>query len=242
MAAQGIDACPSAALPSFAAPARLANHLGFYGHYTALQRQQQQFQQQLHHHHQQQLQQLHLLQQQQQQQPQLHPVQQQPQAQQRQRGADASTSGVGNLAVTFGRMAPPNGYHAEAANGNGGGGQFTREVGAPSSSLPEYLHSSRRYKQLGKLGEGTFGVVIKALDLKTDPPTYVAVKLLPRGDFVWPRAVRKFPMSSMTMIGLFWCTQRYGLSAVGTLKASMLGVCSKNPVSGPEVCPDFVCC
>ena len=38
--------------------------------------------------------------------------------------------------------------------------------------------------QTGELGQGTFGVVIKALDLRTQPPVEVAIKLLPRGDFV----------------------------------------------------------
>lgn len=38
--------------------------------------------------------------------------------------------------------------------------------------------------QTGCLGHGTFGIVIKALDLRSDPPTEVAIKLLPRGDFV----------------------------------------------------------
>ena len=38
--------------------------------------------------------------------------------------------------------------------------------------------------QTGELGQGTFGVVIKALDLRTHPPVEVAIKLLPRGDFV----------------------------------------------------------
>ena len=42
----------------------------------------------------------------------------------------------------------------------------------------------RGHLQTGSLGQGTFGIVIKALDLRSDPPTEVAIKLLPRGDFV----------------------------------------------------------
>jgi serine/threonine protein kinase len=43
--------------------------------------------------------------------------------------------------------------------------------------------------QTGCLGHGTFGIVIKALDLRSDPPTEVAIKLLPRGDFVSTRCL-----------------------------------------------------
>ena len=89
--------------------------------------------------------------------------------------------------MTSGRMAPSSGCYAKAADGKGGSGQFRYVAGAASSSLPEYLHCSRRYKQLGKLGEGSFGVVIKALDVEADPPTLVAIKLLPRGRCVWHR-------------------------------------------------------
>ncbi len=42
------------------------------------------------------------------------------------------------------------------------------------------------HAQTGSLGHGTFGIVIKALDLRSEPPTEVAIKLLPRGDFVRP--------------------------------------------------------
>ena len=38
--------------------------------------------------------------------------------------------------------------------------------------------------QNGLLGQGTFGIVVKALDLRTSPPLEVAIKLLPRGDIV----------------------------------------------------------
>ena len=34
------------------------------------------------------------------------------------------------------------------------------------------------------LGQGTFGVVVKSLDLRCNPPQEVAIKLLPRGDIV----------------------------------------------------------
>ena len=38
--------------------------------------------------------------------------------------------------------------------------------------------------QTGVLGQGTFGMVIRATDPETDPPTDVAIKLLPRGTFI----------------------------------------------------------
>lgn len=38
--------------------------------------------------------------------------------------------------------------------------------------------------QAALLGQGTFGIVVKALDHRTDPPLEVAIKLLPRGDIV----------------------------------------------------------
>ncbi|KAK9918091.1 hypothetical protein WJX75_001144 [Coccomyxa subellipsoidea] len=50
--------------------------------------------------------------------------------------------------------------------------------------LGNYLAGIKHYVQIGCLGHGTFGIVIKALDLRSDPPTEVAIKLLPRGDFV----------------------------------------------------------
>ena len=37
------------------------------------------------------------------------------------------------------------------------------------------------------LGQGTFGIVVKALDLRCDSPQEVAIKLLPRGDVVSSR-------------------------------------------------------
>lgn len=40
--------------------------------------------------------------------------------------------------------------------------------------------------QIAELGHGTFGMVVKALDIRTTPPTEVAIKMLPRGDFVSP--------------------------------------------------------
>ncbi|KAK9803878.1 hypothetical protein WJX72_001318 [[Myrmecia] bisecta] len=46
----------------------------------------------------------------------------------------------------------------------------------------QYLASVHHYQQICQLGQGTFGVVVKALDLRTNQE--VAVKLLPRGDFV----------------------------------------------------------
>ena len=38
--------------------------------------------------------------------------------------------------------------------------------------------------QICLLGQGTFGIVVKAMDLRTDPSLEVAIKLLPRGDIV----------------------------------------------------------
>lgn len=38
--------------------------------------------------------------------------------------------------------------------------------------------------QTGILGQGTFGTVIRATDPETDPPVDVAIKLLPRGNFI----------------------------------------------------------
>lgn len=40
--------------------------------------------------------------------------------------------------------------------------------------------------QIAELGHGTFGMVVKALDIRTTPHTEVAIKMLPRGDFVSP--------------------------------------------------------
>lgn len=40
------------------------------------------------------------------------------------------------------------------------------------------------FVQIAELGHGTFGIVIKAWDMRTQPPTEVAIKMLPRGDFV----------------------------------------------------------
>ena len=44
--------------------------------------------------------------------------------------------------------------------------------------------------QIAELGHGTFGMVVKALDMRTKPPTEVAIKMLPRGDFVSSRCLR----------------------------------------------------
>lgn len=44
--------------------------------------------------------------------------------------------------------------------------------------------TSRECLQIAELGHGTFGMVVKALDIRTVPPTEVAIKMLPRGDFV----------------------------------------------------------
>ena len=38
--------------------------------------------------------------------------------------------------------------------------------------------------QVGELGHGSFGVVVKALDMREKPPREVAIKLLSRGNFV----------------------------------------------------------
>lgn len=48
----------------------------------------------------------------------------------------------------------------------------------------DYLADVPHYEQNGFLGQGTFGIVVKALDLRTEPPLEVAIKLLPRGDIV----------------------------------------------------------
>ena len=39
-------------------------------------------------------------------------------------------------------------------------------------------------RQVGELGHGTFGVVVKALDMRERPPREVAIKLLSRGNFI----------------------------------------------------------
>lgn len=53
-------------------------------------------------------------------------------------------------------------------------------------SLPEKLQSVDlgRYEQTGVLGEGTFGVVLRARDPQAMGGGEIAIKLLPRGDFV----------------------------------------------------------
>ena len=40
--------------------------------------------------------------------------------------------------------------------------------------------------QVSELGQGTFGTVILALDMRHNPPQEIAIKLLPRGKFVRP--------------------------------------------------------
>ena len=61
--------------------------------------------------------------------------------------------------------------------------------------FPALCHSSCRevinagMVQSGLLGQGTFGIVVKALDLRCEPPQEVAIKLLPRGDIVGPLAI-----------------------------------------------------
>ena len=42
----------------------------------------------------------------------------------------------------------------------------------------------RRMLQTGVLGHGTFGLVIRAIDREACPPVEVAIKLLPRGNFI----------------------------------------------------------
>ncbi|KAK9915501.1 hypothetical protein WJX75_000010 [Coccomyxa subellipsoidea] len=58
--------------------------------------------------------------------------------------------------------------------------------GAVDISRPEgcFVGNLGRYVQTGVLGQGTFGTVIRATDSETDPPTDVAIKLLPRGNFI----------------------------------------------------------
>ncbi|DBB15364.1 TPA: hypothetical protein ACH3X3_003607 [Trebouxia sp. C0006] len=46
------------------------------------------------------------------------------------------------------------------------------------------LNGPKHYVQLAELGHGTFGMVVKALDIRTVPPSEVAIKMLPRGDFI----------------------------------------------------------
>ncbi|KAK9809250.1 hypothetical protein WJX72_012085 [[Myrmecia] bisecta] len=61
------------------------------------------------------------------------------------------------------------------------------KAGKPSGNvqqLADALNNLGRYKQMGVLGQGTFGVVIRAVDPEANPPQEVAIKLLPRGDFV----------------------------------------------------------
>lgn len=41
-----------------------------------------------------------------------------------------------------------------------------------------------RYVQTGVLGNGSFGLVIRAVDKEANPPVDVAIKLLPRGSFI----------------------------------------------------------
>ena len=54
---------------------------------------------------------------------------------------------------------------------------------APTAACPPAL-STPCQVQIAELGHGTFGIVIKAWDMRTQPPTEVAIKMLPRGDFV----------------------------------------------------------
>lgn len=50
--------------------------------------------------------------------------------------------------------------------------------------IVDYLADVPHYEQICLLGQGTFGIVVKAMDLRTDPSLEVAIKLLPRGDIV----------------------------------------------------------
>ena len=61
------------------------------------------------------------------------------------------------------------------------------------SSQPELVNPSPARRslplihvdtQIRVLGQGTFGVVVKALDLRQQPPVVVAIKLLRRGEFI----------------------------------------------------------
>ena len=55
----------------------------------------------------------------------------------------------------------------------------------PSSQACFAIHDTNCcVMQIAELGHGTFGIVIKAWDMRTQPPTEVAIKMLPRGDFV----------------------------------------------------------
>ncbi|GAB4818130.1 hypothetical protein N2152v2_005176 [Parachlorella kessleri] len=58
-------------------------------------------------------------------------------------------------------------------------------AGRPVHRPPDYLEGVPYYCQTGLLGEGSFGRVLRAVDLRsTQQPLEVAIKLLPRGDFV----------------------------------------------------------
>ncbi|KAK9813840.1 hypothetical protein WJX73_001401 [Symbiochloris irregularis] len=48
----------------------------------------------------------------------------------------------------------------------------------------EALESVQYYSNIQVLGQGTFGVVARAMDTRTNPPMEVAVKLLRRGNFI----------------------------------------------------------
>lgn len=54
--------------------------------------------------------------------------------------------------------------------------------------------------QCGLLGQGTFGIVVKALDLRSSPPPEVAIKLLPRGDIVSSFSLLSLPSSSSVAV------------------------------------------
>lgn len=56
--------------------------------------------------------------------------------------------------------------------------------GTVGSNSIDYLADCKHFIQIGELGHGTFGVVVKALDLRERPPREVAIKLLTRGSFI----------------------------------------------------------
>ncbi|KAK9795493.1 hypothetical protein WJX73_006956 [Symbiochloris irregularis] len=57
-------------------------------------------------------------------------------------------------------------------------------LGTTAPVTTNYLADCRHFMQVGELGHGTFGVVVKAIDLRERPPREVAIKLLSRGNFI----------------------------------------------------------
>ena len=92
--------------------------------------------------------------------------------------------------------------------------------------------------QTGSLGHGTFGIVIKALDLRSEPPTEVAIKLLPRGDFVRPLPSpplrKKHKCRSRLMQPLCTTCCRGAPAPMPCGVVIFLGACVTEPARGPS--------